>query len=71
MSGVRFNLMNLTLEGPCIIFCNIYTFQRDTQCSSTDCFIDAQVSALHVSDRNGPSSGASFLDAVCADYGMS
>ena len=27
---------NLTLEGPCIIFCNIYTFQRDTQCSSTD-----------------------------------
>ena len=29
--------MNLTLEGPCIIFCNIYTFQQDTQCSSTDC----------------------------------
>ena len=27
---------NLPLEGPCIIFCNIYTFQRDTQCSSTD-----------------------------------
>ena len=26
----------LTLEGPCIIFCNIYTFQRDTQCSCTD-----------------------------------
>ena len=25
-------LQNLTLEGPCIIFCNIYTFQRDTQC---------------------------------------
>ena len=23
----------LTLEGPCIISCNIYTFQRDTQCS--------------------------------------
>ena len=22
----------MTLEGPCIIFCNIYTFQRDTQC---------------------------------------
>ena len=25
----------LTLEGPCIIFCNIYKFQRDTQCSCT------------------------------------
>ena len=31
--------MNLTSEGPCIIFCNIYTFQRDTQCSSTDCLL--------------------------------
>ena len=31
--------INLTLEGPCIIFCNIYTFQRDTQCSSTDCLL--------------------------------
>jgi hypothetical protein len=30
--------MNLTLEGPYIIFCNIYTF-RDTQCSSTDCLL--------------------------------
>ena len=30
---------NLTLEGPCIIFCSIYTFQRDTQCSSTDCLL--------------------------------
>ena len=30
---------NLTLEGPCIIFCNMYTFQRDTQCSSTDCLL--------------------------------
>ena len=29
----------LTLEGPCIIFCNIYTVQRDTQCSSTDCLL--------------------------------
>ena len=29
----------LTLEGPCIIFCNIYTFQRDTQCGSTDCLL--------------------------------
>ena len=29
----------LTLEGPCIIFCNIYTFQRDTQCSTTDCLL--------------------------------
>ena len=29
----------LTLEGPCIIFCNIYAFQRDTQCSSTDCLL--------------------------------
>ena len=28
--------LNLTLEGPCIIFCNIYTFQRDTQCSCTE-----------------------------------
>ena len=26
--------LNLILEGQCIIFCNIYTFQRDTQCSS-------------------------------------
>ena len=31
--------VNLTLEGPCIIFCNIYTFQRDTQCGSTDCLL--------------------------------
>ena len=31
--------MYLTLEGACIIFCNIYTFQRDTQCSSTDCLL--------------------------------
>ena len=30
---------NLTLEGPCIIFCNIYTFQRDTECCSTDCLL--------------------------------
>ena len=29
----------LTLEGPCIIFCNIYTFQRDTQCCSTVCLL--------------------------------
>ena len=28
--------MDFTLEGPCIILCNIYTFQRDTQCSCTD-----------------------------------
>ena len=50
--------------------CNIYTFQRDTQCSCTDqVFISTQVSAVHVSDRNGPSSGASFVDTVCAGYG--
>ena len=30
---------SLTLEGPCIIFCNIHTFQRDTQCSCTDCLL--------------------------------
>ena len=29
----------LTLKGPCIIFCNIYAFQRDTQCCSTDCLL--------------------------------
>ena len=29
----------LILEGPCVIFCNIYTFQRDTQCSNTDCLL--------------------------------
>ena len=29
----------LTLEGPCIIFCKIYRFQRDTQCSCTDCLL--------------------------------
>ena len=28
-------------------------------------FIDAQVSALHVSDRNGPSSGASLRCCMC------
>ncbi len=28
--------LNLTLEGPCIIFCNMFTFQRDTQCSCTE-----------------------------------
>ena len=33
------NKMYSTLEGPCIIFCNIYTFQRDTQCSCTDCLL--------------------------------
>ena len=33
------NYINLTLEGPCIIFCNIYTVQRDTQCCSTDCLL--------------------------------
>ena len=32
-------LNNLILEGPCIIFCNIYTFQRYTQCCSTDCLL--------------------------------
>ena len=53
--------MTLTMEGPCIIFCNIYTFQRDTQCSCTDyVFISIQVSAVHVSDRDGPSSVASL-----------
>ena len=31
--------ISLTLEGPCIIFCNMYTFQRDTQCCSTDCLL--------------------------------
>ena len=30
---------DLTLEGPCIIFCNIYTFQRDTLCCSNDCLL--------------------------------
>ena len=33
------SLFSLTLEGPCIIFCNMYTFQRDTQCCSTDCLL--------------------------------
>ena len=56
-----FKFTNLTLEGPCIIFCNIYTFQQDTQRSCTDeVFNSNQMSALHVSDRNGPSSGASL-----------
>ena len=32
-------ISNLTLEGPCITFCNIYTFQRDTQRCSTDCLL--------------------------------
>ena len=53
-------ILYLTLEGPCIIFCNIYTFQREIQCSCTECLLMHMVSALHVSDRNGPSSGASF-----------
>ena len=26
----------LRVESPCIIFCNTYTFQRDTHCSCTD-----------------------------------
>ena len=40
----------------------IYTVQLDTQCGYTDeVFISTQVSALHVSDRNGPSSGASLF----------
>ena len=30
------SITNLTLEGPCIIFCNIYTVQLDTQCGCTD-----------------------------------
>ena len=37
--GCTYTYMYLTSEGPCIIFCNIYTFQRDTQCSSTDCLL--------------------------------
>ena len=36
---LMFHTLNLILEGPCIIFCSIYTFQRDTQCSSTDCLL--------------------------------
>ena len=35
----NYNSMNLTLEGPCIVVCNIYTFQRDTQCCSTECLL--------------------------------
>ena len=43
------------------IYIYICIVQRDTQCSCTDeVFISTQVSALHVSDRNGPSSGASL-----------
>ena len=54
-------ILNLTLEGPCIIFCNIYTVQLDKQRGCTDeVCISTQVSAAHVSDRNGLSSGASF-----------
>ena len=59
---------NFTLEGPCIIFFNMYRVELDTQRGCIDyVFISTQVSALHVSDRNGPSAGASLLDAVCAD----
>ena len=35
----KLTILNLTLEGPCIIFCNIYTFQWDTRCCSTDCLL--------------------------------
>ena len=38
-SLISYFSIDLTLEGPCIIFCNIYTFQRDTQFSSTDCLL--------------------------------
>ena len=38
MASLVTGFLYLTLEGPCIIFCNIYTF-RDTQCSSTDCLL--------------------------------
>ena len=31
--------LTIRFEGPCIIFCNIYTFQQDTQCCSTDCLL--------------------------------
>ena len=37
------HFMNLTLEGPCIIFCTIYTFQRDAQlCISLECIYIAK-----------------------------
>ena len=37
LSSLQPVIINLILEGPCIIFLQyIYTFQRDTQCSSTD-----------------------------------
>ena len=32
--------------------------------------VHPQEPAVHVLDRNGPSSEASFVDTVCADCGM-
>jgi hypothetical protein len=38
LTKTLYSTWHFTLEGPCIIFCNIYTF-RDTQCCSTDCLL--------------------------------
>ena len=63
--------LNLTLEGPCIIFCNIYTFQRDKQCCSTDCLLVLRCQLYMFRTVTVHPQELLFLDAVCADYGMS
>ena len=53
-------VISLTLEGPCIIFA-IYIQSNEIHnvVALIKFFSSTYVSAVHVSDRNGPSSGAS------------
>ena len=46
---------------------NIYAVQQDTQSFLMTEFYSSHMLARHVSDLTGPSSGAFFLQAVCAD----
>ena len=62
--------ISLTLEGLCIIFCDIYTFQRDTQCSSTECLLMHRCQ-LYMFRTVTVHPQEPLIDTVCADYGMS
>ena len=60
--------INLTLEGPCIIFCYIYTFQRDTQWSCTDCLLILRCQ-LYMFRTVTVHPQELLVDTVCADCG--
>ena len=48
----------------------IYAVQQDTQSDLMSKFYSALMLARHVSDLISPLSGAVFLQAVVADFGM-